>query len=178
MQTDRLILRRVTPADAAAFLTWRARPEVVTYMYQPTWTEAVARQKLATWAEAPFEQPGDALVLAVERQSEPGVIGEALLKWAPGARQAEVGWALHPDVRGEGYATEAARALLDLAFGTYRFHRAFARIDEENTASVRVCERLGMRLEARLVENDLRDGVWATEVDFAILAREHGAPLS
>jgi RimJ/RimL family protein N-acetyltransferase len=169
--TDRLTLRRVVPDDAGAFLTWRSRASVVRYMYQPPWDLPTAVLKLRTWSNAPFEQPGDVLVLAVELDGD--VVGETLLKWAAGPRQAEVGYALHPDVGGQGLATEAADATLRLAFSAYGFHRVFARIDEENTASVRVAERLGMRHEARLVENDLRDGVWSTEVVHAILDREY-----
>ncbi|WP_235915567.1 GNAT family N-acetyltransferase [Puerhibacterium puerhi] len=178
VRTPRLALRPAGPADAEAFLAWRSQPLVVRYMYQDPWTPQAAQEKLARWAAAPFAGPGDVLVLAVVADDDAGtVVGELLLKWAEGAGQVEVGYAFHPDVAGRGYATEAARALLDLAFGRYGFHRAFARIDEQNTASVRVAQRLGMRLEARLVENDVRpaDGVWSTELVYAMLAAEHGA---
>jgi RimJ/RimL family protein N-acetyltransferase len=170
LTTDRLALRPVAPDDAEAFLGWRSRTDVVRYMYQPPWDRPTAEAKLRTWSSAPFEDVGDVLVLAVEMAGD--VVGEAMLKWAAGPRQAEIGYALHPDVGGRGLATEAARATLRLAFTTYGFHRVYARIDEENLASVRVAERLGMRQEARLVESDLRDGGWSTELVYAILDRE------
>lgn len=169
--TERLTLRPVAPDDAEAFLAWRSRADVVRFMYQPPWDRQTAEAKLRTWSSAPFEETGDVLVLAVELDGE--VVGEAMLKWAAGPRQAELGYALHPDVGGRGLATEAARAALHLAFATYGFHRVYARIDDENTASVRVAERLGMRREAHLLENDLRDGVWSSEVVYALLDREH-----
>jgi RimJ/RimL family protein N-acetyltransferase len=140
-------------------------------MYQPPWDRETAEAKLRTWSSAPFEETGDVLVLAVEVGGD--VVGEAMLKWAAGPRQAELGYALHPDVGGRGLATEAARATLRLAFETYGFHRVYARIDDENLASIRVAERLGMRREAHLLENDLRDGVWSSEVVYALLDREH-----
>jgi RimJ/RimL family protein N-acetyltransferase len=67
--------------------------------------------------------------------------------------------------------------LLSLAFDTYGFHRAFASIDAENLASVRVAQRIGMRLEATLVENAVRpaDGAWGTELIYAMLASEYAA---
>ncbi|GHH78404.1 GNAT family N-acetyltransferase [Promicromonospora soli] len=169
--TERLALRPVASDDAEAFFAWRSRPDVVRYMYQPPWDRATADLKLRTWSSAPFEEVGDVLVLAVELDGD--VIGETLLKWAAGPQQAEIGYAVHPDVGGLGLATEAARATLGLAFSAYGFHRVFARIDEDNVASVRVVERLGMRQEARLLENDLRDGAWSNEVVYAILDREH-----
>jgi RimJ/RimL family protein N-acetyltransferase len=171
VDTERLTLRPVASDDAEAFFAWRSRPDAVRYMYQPPWDRATADLKLRTWSSAPFEDVGDVLVLAVELDGD--VIGETLLKWAAGPRQAEIGYAVHPDVGGLGLATEAARATLGLAFSAYGFHRVFARIDEDNVASVRVVERLGMRQEARLLENDLRDGVWSNEVVYAILDREH-----
>ena len=175
--TERLELRPVTPGDARAFLAWRSLPQVARYMFQPAWTPQEAERRLTNWSGAPFSLPGDVLVLAVVDRTGGDVIGEVLLKWARGARQAEVGYGLRPSAAGVGYATEAVRAVLDLAFGTYGFHRVFARVDEENTPSARVCERLGMRCEARLVESDLRpdDGEWATELNYAILDREHAA---
>jgi RimJ/RimL family protein N-acetyltransferase len=169
--TDRLALRPVAPDDAEAFLRWRSRTDVVRFMYQPPWDRETAEAKLRTWSSTPFEETGDVLVLAIEVDGE--VVGEAMLKWAAGPRQAELGYALHPDVGGRGLATEAARATLRIAFATYGFHRVYARIDEENLASVRVAERLGMRLEAHLLENDLRDGEWSSELVYALLDREH-----
>ncbi|MGW2094073.1 GNAT family N-acetyltransferase [Promicromonospora sukumoe] len=169
--TPRLALRPVAPDDAEAFYAWRSLPDVVRYMYQPPWDQETAKVKLRTWSSAPFEEAGDVLVLAVEADGD--VIGETMLKWAAGPRQAEVGYALHPDVAGHGLATEAVRATLRLAFGSYGFHRVFARIDEENLPSVRVAQRLGMRQEARLVESDVREGAWSTELVYALLDHEH-----
>jgi RimJ/RimL family protein N-acetyltransferase len=144
------------------------------YLYIAPWTSAIAHERLTGWAADPFAGPGDILQLAVE--AEGVVVGEVLLKWKDG-QQAEIGYAFHPDIAGRGYATEAARALLALAFETYRFHRVYASIDTEHLASVRVAQRLAMRHEATLVENAVRpaDGVWGTEVIYAMLATEHAA---
>ncbi|ACZ30597.1 GCN5-related N-acetyltransferase [Xylanimonas cellulosilytica DSM 15894] len=174
VRTARLTLRRVRPADAEAFLTWRSQPPVMRYLYLEPWTPEVARERLTAWATDPFAGPGDVLELAVE--ADGAVVGEALLKWKD-QQQTEIGYAFHPTVVGRGYATEATRALLALAFDTYGFHRAYASIDAENLASVRVAQRLGMRHEATLVENAVRpaDGVWGTEVVYAMLASEHAA---
>ena len=79
---------------------------------------------------------------------------------------------LHPDHQGHGYATEAAAAMLELAFGSYDLHRVSASVEPRNTASVRVLERLGMRKEAHLLENDWVKGEWSSEAIYAILARE------
>jgi RimJ/RimL family protein N-acetyltransferase len=62
----------------------------------------------------------------------------------------EIGYVLHPDHGGQGLASEAVRALLEIAFVTIGLHRVSARIDARNLRSLRLAERLGMRREAHL----------------------------
>lgn len=88
------------------------------------------------------------------------------------AGQAEIGWTLHPDFEGHGYATEAAASVAGLAFDVLGVHRLFARLDVENIGSIRVCERLGMRREAHLVENDLDGDRWGSEYVYAALVSD------
>src|SRR5207248_1777762 len=64
-------------------------------------------------------------------------------------RTAELGYMLGRDSWGRGIAAEAARLLLDFAFGELGLHRVFAVVDEDNPASIRVVEKLGLRREAR-----------------------------
>jgi RimJ/RimL family protein N-acetyltransferase len=101
------------------------------------------------------------------------VIGDVVLMWRSREHAtAEIGYVFHPDHRGQGFATEAVGALLDIAFGTYRLHRVTARIDARNLASLRLAERVGMRQEAHLLENEWFKGAWSDEIDFAMLQRE------
>jgi RimJ/RimL family protein N-acetyltransferase len=87
-------------------------------------------------------------------------------------QQVEIGYVLHPDAQGQGFATEASRALVDLAFRELDAHRVFGRIDARNLASGRVLERLGMRREAHLVSNEWVKGEWTDEAIYAVLASE------
>ena len=92
VRTERLVIRPVEAADAAAFLSWRSRPEVMKFMYQAPWTAEVAEQKLAAWsATRSFEKDGDAIQFAVAFIAEPErLLGELMLKRAAGERQAEI----------------------------------------------------------------------------------------
>ena len=73
---------------------------------------------------------------------------------------------------GQGYATEAATAMVRFGFEVAGLHRIVARVDERNASSARLLGRLGIRQEARLVHNEFFKGEWTTELDFAILADE------
>ncbi|MFJ8042246.1 GNAT family N-acetyltransferase [Kitasatospora sp. NPDC096147] len=174
VSTERLVLRPFTPDDLDAVHAYQRLPEVARYLYRPPLTREQCAESLAKRAAGTsWTADGDALVLAVQPAGEADVVGEIVLKLADArARQAEIGWVFHPGAGGRGYATEAARAAAGLAFGTLGVHRLFARLDVLNTGSVRVCERLGLRREAHLVENDLDGDRWGSEYVYALLARE------
>ncbi len=87
-------------------------------------------------------------------------------------RQGEVGYIIHPDHAGRGYATEAVRQLLRIAFDDLGLHRVVGRLEARNLASARVLEKLGMRREALLVENEWVKDEWQSELVYAILDRE------
>jgi RimJ/RimL family protein N-acetyltransferase len=78
----------------------------------------------------------------------------------------------HPDHGGRGYATEAMHAIVHLGFDDLGLHRLMARIDARNGPSGRVCERLGMRAEAHLLQNEWFKGEWTDEIDYGLLDEE------
>lgn len=173
IETDRLLLRAFTPDDIDRFHSYRSLPEVTRYLYRDPKTLEQAIASVLKFAQLEFEKDGDMLSLAVQAKGSPILIGEAVLKLANTlSEQAEVGYILHPDAVGHGYATEAARAMLKLGFEHYGFHRIFARIDAENAASAAVARRLGMRQEAHLIESERFNGRWGSETVFAMLASE------
>lgn len=173
IRTERLALRRFVIDDLDDYHAYHRLPEVARYLPSEPLTLERSREMLAEAAELTFDDEGDVLVLAVQTSGSTMVIGEIVLKWASGPdQQAEIGYVFHPSSGGRGYATEATKAVLQLAFGALGFHRVFARLDAKNTASAAVCRRLGMRQEAELVENFLDGDRWGSELIFAILERE------
>lgn len=173
IDTDRLQLRAFAPDDADRYFSYRSLPETVRYLYRDPKTYEQAVESVAKSARLEFDKDGDILALAIQPKGAAELAGEVILKLAStAAEQAEIGYSLHPDAVGNGYVTEAATAMLRLGFEHYGFHRIFARIDEDNTASASVARRLGMRQEARLVESDRFNGRWGTELVFAMLASE------
>jgi RimJ/RimL family protein N-acetyltransferase len=174
LRTERLILRLFASSDLEAVYDMQSRPEVARYLYwSPRDRDAAAeslREKLNCTS---IEAEGDILNLAVVRAEGGPAIGDLMLHYVSAShRQAEIGYILHPEAQGEGLATEAARAIVDLAFRELGAHRVFGQIDARNTASARVLERLGMRREAHLMENEWVKGEWTDEVIYAVLAHE------
>lgn len=175
--TDRLTLRLMTLNDAAALYSYRSIPDVNTYTYTPVWTsmdEAIAHvQELLPKVNDPDSGFGKWMIV---RKDTGAVIGDVFLNKTPEMTGTyEIGYIIHPDHAGQGFATEAARLALEIGFDTWGVHRIYARVDEEHVASARVCQHLGMRQEARLIENDKRGDVWSNELIFAILDREWAA---
>jgi RimJ/RimL family protein N-acetyltransferase len=147
-------------------------PEVVRHVPWPlrdrAATEEILQVKLG---QTVLEEHGQWLVLAVELRATGTVIGEVLLKWASD-RQGELGFAFARGHHGQGYAAEAASAILRLAFDDLGFHRIVAVVVEGNDPSARLLGRLGFRQEARFVDGAFFKGEWVTQLVFALLADE------
>jgi RimJ/RimL family protein N-acetyltransferase len=171
-QTERLMLRPFRDGDEADVLAYRSRPDVVRYMpAEPLQVSGAAAFIAERMAATRIKADEDKIILAIEHDGR--VIGDLLVKAGQLAdRQAEIGWALNPAYHGRGLATEAARELLVLAFADLRVHRVWAQLDPRNEASVRLCERLGMRREAYFREDIWFKGEWGDTAVYALLAAE------
>lgn len=151
-----------------------ARPEVVRYLINGIRTRQQVAELLGKRTTlTSIRAEGDSLILAVQLGATGPVVGDVTLSYQSAAhRGGEIGWVFHPDYQGHGYATEASRVMLRLAFDGLGLHRVIARCDGRNEASVRVMERLGMRREGHFVENEYVKGEWTDELVYAMLARE------
>lgn len=170
IRTDRLILRPFTRGDVDDVFAYRSRPDVCRFLFdEPMSREACAEVVQSRVGQVALLAEGDKVVLAVERRTAPGVVGEVSLIWrSADHRQGEVGYIFHPDVQGRGYATEATRALLVFGFDEVGLHRIYARCHAGNTASASVMRRLGMVQEAHFRGHALVKGSWDEELIFAV----------
>ena len=172
--TERLLLRPFTLADSAAMHALHASEESVRYLYwEPLSPEAARERVEQRLSRRSIAEEGDSLALAVELAATGEVIGDVALTWTSREHsRGELSFIIHPEHHGRGYATEAARLLLRIAFEELGLHRVIGRLEARNAASARVLERLGMRQEAHLVENEWVKGRWDSEIVYAILDRE------
>ena len=175
VRTSRLTIRRATADDLDA--TWAIRRlESVA-----RWVGAAPRS-LEDYAPSFLEPARMADTLIIELGGE--VIGDLMLEIQDGwsqkevadrarGSQAELGWTLHPDRGGQGYATEAVAELLRICFEDLGLHRVIALCFSDNVASWRLMERLRMRREQHNVRDSLhRDHGWLDGYGYAMLADE------
>lgn len=171
--TERLTLRPATTEDADAMFAYRSEESVARWMTMLPADVDAWRADFGT--RHPF-----ALMILLD--GEP--IGDLFLKtqdaWAQVEVRdratdvfAEIGWCLAPSYEGRGYATEAVRDLLDIAFAGLGLRRVTAQCFADNEPSWRLMERVGMRREAYTVQDALhRDGQWCDGMTYALLADE------
>ncbi len=174
LRTERLRLRAFEFGDADALYAFHSDPDAVRYVpFAPRTREQTAEVLQRKMAHTALHQEGDLLELAVARADDRALIGDVLLALrSVEHRTVEVGYIFAPTAGGRGYATEAVRALVDLAVTTVGARRITARLDARNRPSAALLERLGFRLEARLVENEWFKGELTSELDYAMLSRE------
>lgn len=172
-ETERLRLRPFRAEDWPFYADCHSRGEVYRYLYTAAPTGPALEEQFRRVLGARFERDGDMFRLAVIRKADDAALGEVVLKLASReALQGEVGYIFHPASAGQGFATEAAAAMLQIGFEEIGFHRIFARLDAANAGSVGVVERLGLRREAHLIQNDRFDGRWGDEYVYALLKAE------
>ena len=177
---DRLLLRPLTSRDIDALLAYRGREDVCRYVpFEPMTREDITERLTGQWARTELTSEGQSLTLGAEVSQTGELAGDIILFWHSEEHAGgEIGYVFNPSLGGRGYATEAVSMMLRLGFEELGMHRIIARIDERNDPSVRLARRVGMRQEARLVENEFFKGEWSTELDFAMLAAEWHAAHS
>jgi RimJ/RimL family protein N-acetyltransferase len=173
LSTPRLLLREFEEDDWRATHPYEANPEVVRYLPYEARTPEESQKYIHMVMGMARETPRLVYDFAVVLRDNHQLIGRCGMKVNdPELREAMLWYVLDPSQWGKGYIPEAARALLDFAFGTLGLHRVWADCDPRNPASFRVMEKLGMRREAHFIENAFYKGEWCDSLIYAMLDRE------
>lgn len=179
-RTDRLTIRPATSDDLPRLYEIRSAPGV------SDWLTALPTS-YDDYVEINGTPERLACTLVAEREGE--VVGDLYLAvdspWAQREVRdeaadtlGEIGWCLDPSYAGQGLATEGATALLRICFEDLGLRRVVAGAFAANAASVRVMEKIGMRIETRGVRDSLhRERGWLDGVGAAVLAEEWRAQL-
>lgn len=150
-QTERTVVRSWLPEEADRFFDLYRRWEVSRWLgARPAAMSerSTADERIARWAALNTERSDEGR-WAITRKDDGVVVGTVLLVRLPdGDGEVEVGWHLHPDSWGHGFATEAGRAAIEWAFA--RDHsEVLAVVRPDNNASLAVCGRIGLEHRGR-----------------------------
>jgi ribosomal-protein-alanine N-acetyltransferase len=171
LHTTRLRLRPVSSADADALFALHSSAHVVRYWDAPPWRERERAERFIAACQQ-MADDGTGARPAIERASDGVFIGWCgLTRWNPAYRSASLGYCLDDAAWGHGYATEAARALLQWAFDALDLNRVQAETDTRNAASAGVLEKLGFIREGTLREDCVVDGEVSDSWVYGLLRR-------
>ncbi len=176
LHTDRLFLREFVPADWQAVLAYQRDPRYLRY-YE--WTDRTPRDVqrfVQMFIDQQQESPRCKFQLAVVLKEGGQLVGNCgIRKASTTALEADIGYELSPDHWGHGYATEAARAIVQFGFAELQVHRIWSWCIADNVASAHVLEKLGLKLEGRLREKEYFKGRWWDTLMYGLLTDEwHG----
>lgn len=174
LETKQLLLRPFTEDDFAAAHSYASCAENTIYMEWGPNSGEETRAFIRTAIEDAKQMPCINYQYAVVQKDSNALLGACNL--AVSSDAAEIGWILHRDAWGQGYATEMGGALLQFGFDALQLHRIHAHCDAENVASFKVMEKLGMRREGLLLEarlaNKLSDKKYGDSFIYALLRDE------
>lgn len=179
LETPRLILREVTANDFDDIHDYATDPEVVRYMFWGPNTRRVTRSVLAGWLRDQRRWPRAVVNMAAQHKADGRMIGAVRFAIVdPPRLTCDFGYSFNRAYWNQGFATEAAGALIDLAFGRLGMRRVFATCDARNIGSWRVMEKLGMRREALFRQDTQAHDGWRDTYLYAVLADERAARVT
>lgn len=171
LETERLLLRRVSVEDVHEVLALRGNPETMKYIPRPiikTIEEAMEHINMINdkidaniginWA---ITLKGSTKLI--------GIIGHYRIQ--PENHRSEIGYMILPEYNGKGITTEAIKAVINYGFEQMQLHSIEAVIDPENSASEKVLQKNGFVKEAHILENELWEGKFWDTVIYSLLRR-------
>lgn len=141
LETERLILRNLTPEDYQAVFRWCGDPDVARYMVYPVYTKA---EDVKAWLETLDPDSPDDYDAGIVLKSTGELIGSVGLYYRPDDDLWTIGYNLRKDQWGNGYAGEMIRAVLELVRSQREVRGIQGTFAKANNRSRRVMEKLGM----------------------------------
>ena len=173
LQTLRLHLNSLQPADAEALFGYRADPQVARFQGWRPGDVADAAAFIERQSGASIDTPDSWVQWAIRLRDESELIGDVGIHMPCDAEGSiEFGITIAPAFQAKGFAGEVLAALFEMIFGALGRHRVHASVDPRNVASMAMLRAVGMRQEAHHLESLWLHGEWVDDVVFALLARE------
>lgn len=153
--SDRLLLRSYNNHDLDFLESLLTNPNIVRYIGNGQIRDQEGIQKFLNWIIDTYAiNPNYGLKLILEKESN-NRIGHAGLvpQLIDGKKEIEIGYWISQEYWGRGFATEAARGVMEYGKNKLKLEKMIALIQKDNTASQKVAQKIGMRIEKELLLN-------------------------
>lgn len=172
IETERLVLRKMTMADAADIYEYGKDPEVARHVLWDAYRNVGEAKQYLRYIQRQYRM-GDPSSWGIELKETGRLIGTiGFMWWNRNYRSAEVGYSLSRDCWNKGLMTEALRAVIRFGFEEMNLNRIEAQHETGNPASGRVMEKVGMQKEGVLRSRLFNKGRYVDVALYAILRRE------
>ncbi len=173
IQTQRLVIRALFVEDSEDFYSYRSLPEVYRYQQWMPESPAEVTRFITQMHSHGFDIANTWFQLGLFLQKNGELIGDTGLNFLPPENeQVEISFTISPGHQRKGYAYEGVSALMGHLFQSMKKHRLIARVDPENSASISLLEKLGMRREGHFRKCIRIRGVWEDDLLYAVLREE------
>ncbi|MFB9080901.1 GNAT family N-acetyltransferase [Flavobacterium procerum] len=169
IETERLILDRVTDSDVEEVFLLRSNPETMKYIPRPLVKNHEGALEHIKMINDKIEE-NICINWGIRLKGNPkllGIIG--FYRMQPENYRSEIGYMLNPDFHGKGIITEAVKKLIKFGFEELKLHSIEAVIDPENSASEKVLQKCGFVKEAHFKESDFWEGKFLDKVIYSLL---------
>jgi [ribosomal protein S5]-alanine N-acetyltransferase len=148
IETERLILREFTPEDAAENYRIYHNPENMEFMGNPPPSIEAEREQINLHIDNYYQKFGFGLWATILKENN-RLLGRCglLYQSIEGKQELEISYLIDKPYWGRGLVTEGSREIVRLGFEKFNFPRIIAIIHPQNSASIRVAEKIGMKYE-------------------------------
>lgn len=172
IKTKRLLLRRMTDADAAELLFLRSNEKVMQFIGREK-TKSIEEATAFVHRINAAVDANESIMWAITLQEAPGTMIGTICFWniLKDHYRAEVGYVLHPGFWSKGIMKEALQATVDFGFNEMKLHSIAGHINPENVVSGIVLEKCGFVREAYFKEDFYFNGKFSDSAVYSLLAK-------
>ena len=172
LHTERLLLRPITMKDARDIFAYASDPEVTKYVRFVTHKSIKDTHAFIRRVQSSYRK-GITPVWGIQLKETGRMIGATgFLQWPNPDQRAELGYVINRNFWGNGYVTEAAKAVCDFAFKKMNVNRIEAQAFVEQKASQRVLEKVGFKFEGILRQREFIKGSFVNETMYSLLVSD------
>jgi len=171
LETHKLILRDFSIDDLGGYNAFTQDEKYQRFYDEVDCSAEKSKQLVDAFINQSLECPRTKYQLAITKKDQQAIIGTCGLRLEPDG-QASMGCGVARGYHFSGVAVEAMSALMDFGFQELGVRRMYAQTIEDNKAAIKLCQKMGMRVEDRLIKHRYFKDQWWNTVIFALLKNE------